>query len=128
MLVVTLRLDTGMATDVTARLYIPGVRIDCSHLSAMDLNWRVVGYAVGFGWDGGSQSLDMLDADLEHYNSGTHPVGYDDPDEFALDYAEAMMYACDEAVSWLNDNWVAADCYLYIDDNCLYLGSNDEDV
>jgi hypothetical protein len=56
-------------------------------------------------------------------------VNGDIPPEFIHegDFEEALYFAADDGVQWLNDNLVPDGCYWIIDDNSLYL-LEDEDA
>ena len=109
----------------------PGCYIDGSHWSPYEFDKDVLRFAENLGWDGGVNILDVLYSDWEHYIRGTKPEGYEgDEDSFAEDYREALDYAAEDAVEWLNDNKFGPDnVYWTIDDNSLYLWEDeDEDL
>ena len=113
----------------------PGILIDCSHFSAYWLNMEIIKFAERLGWTGGPayNNMDQIHADWDHYLYGTLPEDWPeelDPDAFVFDYQEALDFACDDAVDWLNDDIAEYGCYFYIDDNSLYYGSeyDNEDV
>lgn len=82
-----------------------GLIIDCSHLSALDLDRRIVRYAAVCGYDYANKVLDET------------PPFIDATDQEVLD---TWTYRSVECLDWLNDN-VAADGHAYhIEDNSLY--------
>ena len=102
-----------------------GIVIDCSHFSAYWLNKEIIDYARRWGWDGGPayNNMDQIDADWDHYVKGTLPADWPeelDPDAFFFDYQEALDFAADDAVAWLNEEIARGGCYFTIDDNSLY--------
>lgn len=102
--------------------FTPGIVIDCSHLSAADLDCRVVEFAASLGWTGGVNDLDLLFSDWDDYNRGVIPPDYSDEEDFIISYREALAFACDDAVEWLNDEMMGPEgVYWTIDDNSLYL-------
>jgi hypothetical protein len=98
-----------------------GCIIDNSHFSAIDCNLDIINYARRQGWDGGSFDIDELNIQSINLSLGTVPPDFDgDLEDFEYDYHDAIYYAADQAVEWLNEN-VATDGYYYeIDDNSLY--------
>jgi hypothetical protein len=110
---------------IPASAFDPGCYIDCGHLSSVDLNYRIIKFASNYGWDGGSYDLNLIDSDWLTYVNG------DIPPEFIHegDFEEALYFAADDGVEWLNDNVVPDGCYWTIDDNSLYLvEDSNEDV
>jgi len=89
-----------------------GLIIDCSHLSALDLDRRIVRYASVCGYDYAGEVLDQAAALI------------DDTDQMVLD---AWRDHADACLDWLNDV-VAADSHAYhIEDNSLYYWPIEED-
>ena len=118
------RLDIGMENNV----YAPGCYIDCSHLSASDLDYRVISFAAQLGWTGDKNDLAMLEADWVAYSKGDAPQDYTDEEDFFISYQEALAYACDDAVLWLNENKFGPEnVYWAIDDNSLYLWEDENE-
>lgn len=113
----------------------PGILIDCSHFSAYWLNMEIIKFAERLGWTGGPayNNMDQIHADWDHYIKGTVPDDWPeelDPDAFVFDYQEALDFAADDAVAWLNDDIAAEGHWFTIDDNSLYYESeyDNEDV
>lgn len=106
---------------------IPGIVLDFSHGSAADLDLAVVWYAKKLGWDGGQTDINLLIDDYDFYINGiydTLPDEYDDEEDFIISFREALHFACDDAVEWLNSNRVDDYHYYEIDDNSLYYRSS----
>lgn len=101
----------------------PGCYIDCSHLSAHDLNIRVIRFAESLGWTGGTHDLRLIHSAWDNYDQGNVPLDWDsDEEDFVFEYRDALDWACDDAVDWLNDDSFGPEnVYWTIDDNCLYL-------
>jgi len=110
---------------IPASAFNPGCYIDCGHLSSVELNYRIIKFASDYGWNGGSYDLNLIDSDWLTYVNG------DIPPEFIHegDFEEALYFAADDGVEWLNDNVAPDGCYWTIDDNSLYLvEDSNEDV
>jgi hypothetical protein len=76
-----------------------GIILDCSALSASDLDGRIIAYALGLGWPHPDDLVVTGDEEAD---------------------GEATRWAADEAVAWLNER--AAEGLAYVtEDNCLYL-------
>lgn len=98
-----------------------GIVLDFSHGSAADLDLAVVWYAKKMGWDGGQTDISQLVSDWDYYTHGETPIDYRDEEDFHISYQEALTFACEDAVEWLNDNIAGDDHHYYvIDDNSLY--------
>lgn len=105
----------------------PGIVLDLSHGSATDLDLAVVWYAKRLGWDGGQTDINLLLDDYDFYINGFYaklPDGYTDIEDFIISFREALTFACDDAVEWLNSNRVDDYHYYEIDDNSLYYRSS----
>ena len=102
----------------------PGIVLDFSHGSARDLDFAVVWYAHRLGWDGGQTDIGQLSRDWSYYENGWTPIDYSDEEDFHFSYQEALTFACDDAVEWLNSNRVDDYHYYEIDDNSLYYRSS----
>lgn len=81
-----------------------GVVLDSSHMSATDLDLRILAFAQGYGF---------------RY-VGTWPDGtrYSPED---VEYAEVMRDLADSAVDWLNDFAAPEGAAYVVEDNSLYL-------
>lgn len=99
---------------------IPGIVLDLSHGSAADLDLAVIWYAKQMGWDGGQNDIGQLLDDYDFYTDGRTPDDYTDEEDFIFSFREALTFACDDAVEWLNDNRQDDDHFYVIDDNSLY--------
>ena len=101
----------------------PGCYIDCGHMSWVDLNYRIIKFAADYGWNGGSYDLNLIDSDWLTYLNG------DIPPEFIHegDFEEALNFAADDAVQFLNSEIVSGGCYWTIEDNSLYLMEDQDD-
>ena len=97
-----------------------GIVIDCSHLSAADLDRRILEFAASLGWTGGSNDLDQLFSDWDYYTHGETPIDYRDEEDFHISYRDALLTACEDAVDLLNDVFAETGSYYCIDDNSLY--------
>lgn len=87
----------------TTRTPLPGIVLDCSHLSALDLDRRILAYAQAQGY-----------RYIGAWPDGT-PISEDDPE-----CVEIWREEAEEAVDWLNDR-VAQGSHLFIvEDNSLY--------
>ena len=100
-----------------------GIVIDCSHLSAADLDYRVINMAHKLGWDGGDTDIQQINNDWYHFVNYSIPVNYDDEEDFHISYREALSFACDDAVEWLNETVADTGSFYLIDDNSLYYES-----
>ena len=80
-----------------ARTPETGIILDSSHMSASDLDLRIVMYAHDLGWP--------------------EPVN----DERDLSYADAIRWGADRAVEWLNDHHAPEGAAYVVEDNSLYL-------
>jgi len=99
-----------------------GCVIDCSHLSSDDLNYRIIQFASDHGWNGGSHDLNLIHSEwLTYVNSDILPDSDDD------DFEEALYFAADDAVQFLNSEIVSGGCYWTIEDNSLYLMEDSDD-
>ena len=111
-------------------VYVAGCYIDCSHLDADYLNYRIINFAVtNFDWDGGNFDTKALILD---YFTISDPDMSQDITEDELFYwqnelSEALYYAADDAVQWLNDKLTTGNCYWTIEDNSLYLEEQQDD-
>lgn len=111
-------------------VYTAGCYIDCSHLSSDDLNYQIIKFAVEvFEWDGGSYDTKSLILD---YFTISDPDMSEDITEDELFYwqnelSEALYFAADDAVQWLNDQLTTDNCYWTIEDNSLYLEEQPDD-
>ena len=101
-----------------------GIVLDLSHGSAADLDFAVVWYAHKLGWDGGAHFIDQIVKDWDHWERGETPEDYTDEEDFIISFREALHFACDDAVEWLNSNRVDDYHYYEIDDNSLYYRSS----
>lgn len=111
-----------------------GIVLDFSHLSATDLDFAVIWYAHKLGWDGGQNDIPMIAKDWDYYENGETPDDYIDmahadgreydEEDFLISFPEALHFACDDAVEWLNSNRVDDYHYYEIDDNSLYYRSS----
>jgi hypothetical protein len=101
-------------------------------LDADFLNYRVIDFAVkNFEWDGGSHDTKALI--LDYFTIVDPDMSQDmTEDEFFTwqnELSEALYFAADDAVQWLNESNLAPDgCYWTVDDNSLYLEESNEDV
>jgi len=116
-----------MAID-SNNVFHAGCYIDCSHLSSDDLNYRIIHFADEvFGWDGGVHDISMLINDyVDQINGRPEPYeewGFMSTEELS----EALYFAADDAVQWLNDQLVSGNCYWTIEDNSLYLEEQQDD-
>jgi hypothetical protein len=82
-----------------------GIVLDCSALSAADLDGRIITYALGLGWP--------------------HPDHLVVTGDEVAD-GEAARWAADEAVDWLNER-APLGLVFTVEDNSLYLSPIDED-
>jgi hypothetical protein len=106
----------------------PDIVLDFSHGSARDLDFAIVWYAHRIGWDGGSCDIPTLARDWAYYEDGEIPPNYYEEEDFFTLFQDALAFACDDAVEWLNSNCVDDDHYYSIDDNSLFYWRIDEDV
>lgn len=97
-----------------------GIVLDFSHGSAADLDFGVVWYAYRLGWDGGQTDIGQLSRDWSYFENGETPIDYRDEEDFHISYQEALTFACDDAVDWLNEQSDDDGSYYLIDDNSLY--------
>jgi hypothetical protein len=112
-----------MAID-SNNVFHAGCYIDCSHLSSDDLNYRIIHFAHEvFGWDGGVHDVALLMND--YVNSAVEDVEWNFMSTEEL--SEALYFAADDAVQWLNDQLVSGNCYWTIEDNSLYLEEQQDD-
>jgi len=119
---VTHRLDIGMETKIPipASAFDPGCYIDCGHMSSVELNYLIIKFASDYGWDGGKTEIDLLMSDYRNDYF---------LEENGEELSEALYFAADDGVEWLNDNVAPDGCYWTIDDNSLYLvEDSNEDV
>lgn len=85
-----------------------GILIDCSHHSASELDQRIIRYAQAMGYGGFDEYLVTHDTDSE-------------------DYAEALRWESESALTYLNDECTDGDVVFTIEDNSLYLTLVDGD-
>lgn len=100
-----------------------GCVIDCSHLSSVELNYRIIFFAANLGWDGGAYDLNLIDSDWLTYVNGDIPAEF--ISEF--DFQEALYFAADDAVQWLNDNIATDDRWFDVYDNSLYYSEDESE-
>ena len=111
-------------------VYTAGCYIDCSHLDADYLNYRIINFAVtNFEWDGGA--YDTKELILDYFTIADPDMSQDmTEDEFfnwQNELSEALYYAADDAVQFLNSEIVSGGCYWTIEDNSLYLMEDQDD-
>lgn len=82
-----------------------GIILDCSALSAADLDGRIITYALGLGWPHPDDLVVTGDEEAD---------------------GEAARWAADEAVDWLNERAPEGLAYV-VEDNSLFLWPIDED-
>jgi len=106
-----------------------GILIDCSHLSAYYLDMQIIKFAENLGWNGGAyNNMEQIHADWDCYEKMTVPENWDGAEnEFFIDYREALDYATEDAIEWLNDSIAQGDCYFEVYDNSLFY-SEDSDA
>jgi hypothetical protein len=112
-----------MAID-SNNVFHAGCYIDCSHLSSDDLNYRIIQFAHEvFEWPSPVHDVDLLMSDYVNGVTQDDEWGFMSTEEFS----EALYFAADDAVQWLNDQLVSGKCYWTIDDNSLYLEEQQDD-
>lgn len=105
----------------------PGCLIDYSHFSSHELDMEIIKFAESIGWNGDAyNNMEQIHADWSAYLNNYVPEDWDGaPNEFFVDYREALDFAASDAVEWLNDSIAQGDCYFEVYDNSLYY-SEDE--
>jgi len=96
----------------------PGCYIDCGHNTSHELNYRIIKFAADYGWDGGKSDISLLMS--EYCDDSVLEENWED-------LAEALYFAADDAVEWLNDNIATDDRWFDVYDNSLYYSEDESE-
>lgn len=112
----TRRLEKKMTLNDTITHSEIGCWFDCSSTSAHELDYRIITLAYESGYD---VDYEQVQKDMEMYDDLSY--------EEVADVNQGLWEECALALDWLNSQIEDKRFAFYIDDNCLFLGYEDEE-
>ena len=112
----TKQLEMMMTLNDTITVNEIGCWFDCAHTSAHELDYRIITLAYESGYD---VDYEQVQSDMENYDELSY--------EEVADVNQGLWEEASLALDWLNDQIEDKRFAFYVDDNCLFLGYEDEE-